>query len=169
MNRGPLLLQYTLMELWQQNADFTLVQSIFIGLFLFVCGIVVCAAIGYMQLATILEMGYPKRTKKQKRQWAWVALKGHSLLNKMFLWKLCREAPKKHFYLWIAFAIHGLNNFVLASLPLSYICMIVTKGAGWSMVLLLHGPIAYFAFVAVVTFIPSILWIPSERNRYRRK
>ena len=70
-------LDCSLRELWQQNADFSVIQSVFIGLFFFLADIVLCVANEYIQLGSILEMGYPKRTKKQKRQWIWVTLSNH--------------------------------------------------------------------------------------------
>ncbi len=75
------LLEYTLGELLYQEAEFSLLQSFFIGLFFVICDIVICMAIEYIQLGSILEVGYPKRTKKQKRQWSWAALKGALLFG----------------------------------------------------------------------------------------
>ncbi len=165
---SSVVLDYSLRELWQQNADFSVLQSVFIGLIFLLCDIVLCVANEYIQLGSILEVGYPKRTKKQKQQWNWAALREHAFLNKLFLWRLCREAPRKHLYLWVCFVLNGMNVLVLASVPVAYVGLLLTKGAGWSVVLLIFVPISYLMLSVAVMFIPSILWLPSERKRYRR-
>ena len=76
-----------------------------------------------------LELGYPKRTKRERRQGNISGIKLHTLVNQIFLWKLCKVAPHKSFFLWFSFGINLLNLAIVAVCSLSYVCMIITNGA----------------------------------------
>lgn len=161
-----LLLDYTLKELMLEETDFTITQSAFIGFGLLVMAVVICAAIWYIQLEYIWKLGYPKRTKRQRRQDPITVIKTHTCINQIFLWKLCKDATQKHFFLWFCFGINLLNQLIVAVCILSYVCVIITNGAGWSLTPLVFFPYTYMIFVTAIEFIPSILFIPSERHRY---
>ena len=161
-----ILLDYSLTELWLENPGFTIMQSVFIGFFLLVMDIVICVVLWYIQLGIILELGYPKRTKRKKRQGNMTEIKTHSRISQIVLWKLCKDAPQKSFFLWFAFGINLLNLIIVAVCGLSYVCVNITNGAGWSLTPLLFLPYIFLLFVAIVEYIPSILFIPSERHRY---
>ena len=161
-----ILLGCNLIELWVEEPNFTITQSVFIGFFFFVMDIVICGVIWYIQLGNILEVGYPKRTKRERRQGNISGIKLHTLVNQIFLWKLCKVAPHKSFFLWFSFGINLLNIAIVAVCSLSYVCMIITNGAGWSLTLLVFLPYVYLLFVTLIEYVPSILLIPSERHRH---
>lgn len=161
-----ILLDYSLIELWSEKPGFTIVQSVFIGFFLLVLDVVICAVLWYIQLGFILELGYPKRSKQKRRQGNITEIKTHSRTNQIFLWKICKDAPQKSFFLWFSFGINLLNIVIVAVCSLSCVCVIITNGAGWALTPLLFLPYMYFLFVVIIEYIPSILFIPSERHRH---
>ena len=161
-----ILFGYSLIDLWSEKPMFTIVQSVFIGFFFLVMGIVICAVLWYLQLTIILESGYPKRTKRKRRQGNIAEIKTQSLINRLFFWKLCKDAPQKPFFLWFAFGINLLNLIIATVCSLSYVCVILTNGSGWSLTLLLLLPYAFLFFVTIIEYIPSILFLPSERHRH---
>lgn len=87
-----IILDNSLWELWQQKVDFTITQTIFIGLFFLICGLVLCAANWYIQVGIIAEFGYPKRSKREKRKGTLTWIKQFRPISRIFLWRPCRSA-----------------------------------------------------------------------------
>lgn len=160
-----ILLNDSFQDLWHQKADFTIMQCVLIGLFLFLCGIVLCAVNWYLQVGIILEFGYPKRTKREKRKGNLRWIRQYSFSNRVLLWRPCKEAFRKGFMLWLAWFLNLLNVIACVICCAALFLVILTRGAGWSLILLLF-PYGVLMFCIAVEFIPSLLFLPSERRRY---
>ena len=162
------MLNYSFQELWRDQADFTIMQCVYIGLFLFLCGIVLSAVNWCIQLGIIREFGYPKRSKREKRQGSLPWFEQYSFTSRVLLWRPCKDAQRKGFMLWLAWFMNLLNviAFVICCADLFF--LFLTRGAGWSLILLL-SPFGVFVFSTCVEFIPSLLFLPSERRRYGLK
>ena len=155
-----------LKESWSENLDLGIAKCVIFALVLLVLGGALCAIVWYIQLSYIVETGYPKRSKRRKRQGLLIELKDHSRINQLFLWRLCKDAPRKHWFMWFSFGINLLNILVVAVCCVSGVCAIITTGAGWTWTLLILLPYNFLLFVVLVEFIPSVIYIPSERRRY---
>lgn len=151
---------------WSENLDIGIAKCVIFALVLLVLGVGLCAIVWYIQLGYIVEVGYPKRSKRRKRQGLLIELKDHSRINQLFLWRLCKDAPRKHWFMWFSFGINLLNILVVAVCCVSGVCAIITTGAGWTWTLLILLPYNFLLFVVLVEFIPSVIYIPSERRRY---
>ena len=97
-----IILDNSLWELWKQKVDFTITQTIFIGLFFLICGLVLCAANWYIQVGIIAEFGYPKRSKREKRNGNMTWVKQFRPISRIFLWRPCSNAQRKGVILWLA-------------------------------------------------------------------
>ena len=104
-----IILDYSLWELWQQKVDFTITQTIFIGLFFLICGLVLCAANWYIQVGIIAEFGYPKRSKREKRKGNLTWIKQFRPISRIFLWRPCSDAQRKGVMLWLAWLCNLFN------------------------------------------------------------
>lgn len=168
MGHRMTFLSYTWKDLWQQQGDFALWQCILIGLFFFLADGVMCATNWYVQVGIIGELGYPKRTKREKRKGILAWIRSFSPSSRIFLWDPCRQAPKQGFFLWLAWFCNLLNLFSAVAACVGLIISLMTMGSG-SGLLLLCVPYAVFLLTTAVEFLPGIIFQPSERNRYRWK
>ena len=163
-----ILLNYSFQDLWREKADFTIMQCAFIGLFFFLSGVVICAANWYIQLGIILEFGYPKRSKREKRQGNLRWIKQYSFTSRVLLWHPYKVAFRKGFMLWLAWFLNLLNVIACVICCAAFFLVILTRGAGWSMTLL-FSPYGVLLLCTAVEFIPSLLFLPSERRRHGLK
>ena len=154
---------------WLEKPDVSITQCIVIGLVILVANMVLCAVLWYLQLNNIVEVGYPKRSKRRKREGVLIEIKEHSRIHQISLWKLYKNAPRKNWYVWLSFRFNLLNIPVAATCCIAYPCVIITSGAGWALTLLLFPPYMLFFIVGIVQFIPSLIFLPSERRRYSWK
>ena len=151
--------------LWTTNKYFTWWQSILIGTALLVIGVVLSAVVWYILQESIIEYGYPKvRNRTIKKRF-----KFFRPYERLFLHRLCREAHRKGFMLWLCWSFNLLNCISVIALHLGYVGVILTQGAGWALCLLLFPPYTVLCLYVLLFFIPGLVFLPSERSRYKRK
>lgn len=157
-------LSYTFLELWRSNGYFLWWQSFLIALFFLICDVVICTAHWYANRGRILEYGYPKvhERKSFKKQ-----LKNDSLAEKILMIRLCRTANKRGVYLWACWVINLLNIISAATAIVGAVGIVVTHGAGWAMYLTVIFPLGCFVGATALMLLPDLLFLPSERKRYR--
>lgn len=160
------ILDDSLWELWQQKVDFTITQTIFIGLFFLICGLVLCAANWYIQVGSIAEFGYPKRSKREKRRGNLTWIKQFRPISRIFLWRPCSNAQRKGVILWLAWLCNLFNVLSGILCCIGYPLAIIMRGAGWPMLLVIFSPFVVFMGVVFIEFIPTLIFLPSERRRY---
>lgn len=151
-------------DLWRDNADFSVLQSLCIGTFFLSCGLLVALATWAMQQGAILEYGYPRIKDKRKRK----LLKTFSFFERVTLTRLCREAKRRSAVLWLYWTINLCNGLSVFVCIASYIAVLFTGGAGWAMILL-FAPWTVFVLSSIVRFVPDLLFLPSEKRRYSRR
>lgn len=161
-----IILDVSLWELWQQKVDFTITQTIFIGLFFLICGLVLCAANWYIQVGIIAEFGYPKRSKREKRKGNLTWIKQFHPISRIFLWRPCRSAQRKGVILWLAWLCNLFNVLSGILCCIGYPLAIIMRGVGWPMLLVIFPPFVVFMGSTFIEFIPTFIFLPSERRRY---
>ena len=161
-----IILDNSLWELWQQKVDFTITQTIFIGLFFLICGLVLCAANWYIQVGIIAEFGYPKRSKREKRKGTLTWIKQFRPVSRIFLWRPCRSVQRKGAILWLAWLCNLFNVLSGILCCIGYPLAIIMRGAGWPMLLVIFPPFLVFMGSTFIEFIPTLIFLPSERRRY---
>lgn len=161
-----IILDNSLWELWQQKVDFTITQTIFIGLFFLICGLVLCAANWYIQVGIIAEFGYPKRSKREKRKGTLTWIKQFRPVSRIFLWRPCRSAQRKGVILWLAWLCNLFNVFSGILCCIGYPLAFIMRGVGWPMLLMIFLPFVVFMGAVFIEFIPTLIFLPSERRRY---
>lgn len=161
-----IILDYSLWELWQQKVDFTITQTIFIGLFFLICGLVLCAANWYIQVGIIAEFGYPKRSKREKRRGNLTWIKQFRPISRIFLWRPCSNAQRKGVILWRAWLCNLFNVLSGILCCIGYPLAIIMRGAGWPILLVIFPPFEVLMGSIFIEFIPTLIFLPSERRRY---
>lgn len=161
-----IILSYSLQELWQQKVDFTITQTIFIGLFFLICGLVLCAANWYIQVGVIAEFGYPKRSKREKRKGNMTWIKQFRPISRIFLWRPWRNAQRKGVILWLAWICNLFNVLSGILCCIGYPLAIIMRGVSWPMLLVIFPPFEVLLGSIFIEFIPTLIFLPSERRRY---
>lgn len=161
-----IILDNSLWELWQQKVDFTITQTIFIGLFFLICGLVLCAANWYIQVGIITEFGYPKRSKREKRKGTLTWIKQFRPISRIFLWRPCSNAQRKGVILWLAWLCNLFNVLSGILCCIGYPLAIIMRGAGWPILLVIFPPFIVLMGAVFIEFIPTLIFLPSERRRY---
>lgn len=161
-----IILDNSLWELWQQKVDFTITQTIFIGLFFLICGLVLCAANWYIQVGIIAEFGYPKRSKREKRKGTLTWIKQFRPISRIFLWRPCSNAQRKGAILWLAWLCNLFNVLSGILCCIGYPLAIIMRGAGWPILLVIFPPFEVLMGSIFIEFIPTLIFLPSERRRY---
>lgn len=152
----------TIVELWSSNIDFSLGQSIALGLLFLLLGLFFYVMNWYSQRDAIIEFAYPKVSMKTLRR-RFDKLK---FWDKVFLFSLRKNAKRKGFMLHLCWLINVGNLFSGSLTLVGFIGLLVSKGSGWSLILLLFLPFGFMLFSAFIRFVPDLIWLPSERKRY---
>ena len=161
-----IILDNSLWELWQQKVDFTITQTIFIGLFFLICGLVLCAANWYIQVGIIAEFGYPRRSKREKRKGNLTWIKQFRPVSRIFLGRPCSNAQRKGVILWLAWLCNLFNVLSGILCCIGYPLAIIMRGAGWPILLVIFPPFEVLMGAVFIEFIPTLIFLPSERRRY---
>lgn len=154
-----------LSTLWHEQTSFAWWQACLIALLALLVNGGACAANWFVRKETILECGYRKATAKRMRKimkkWTWA--------ERIILRRLAKEATQSSPMIGLSLFLNYLNLLCGGIVLIGFACSIATCGAGWAMGLaFLPGLLGMF-FSTVVTFIPDLLWVPSERKRYSIK
>lgn len=131
-----------------------------------ICDAVICTANWYAHRGRILEYGYPQvHERKSFRK----KLKSNSLLEKMLMYHLCKRAKNHGFYLWFSWLMNVLNVVSAITAFVGFIAIVITHADGWALLLVLFVPFGCLIGTNMLLFIPDLLFLPSERKRYRWK
>ena len=152
-----------LSSLWNQQTSFTWLQVFFIAIAALLFNGIFCFANWFIRRETILECGYRKAGAKRMRK----TMKQWSLISKILLRRLAAEATQSNPIIGWSVCLNYLNLFCGGMVIIGFICAIATKGTGWALILVSCPGIFALFFTTVVTFIPDLLWVPSERRRYQ--
>ncbi|MBQ1892123.1 MAG: hypothetical protein II164_07275 [Firmicutes bacterium] len=166
MNSSIMMLDI-ISRMWKDNAAFSYVQALLIGFFFFVCSEALCYIIHILQRGFMIEYGYGRRVMKKKERKKYEKT---SIFEKLLLIKLYKNAKNKGLFMLMCFSCNILACIASITSVVGFVGCLITKGSGWSMVLVLSGVWAFFITV-VIEFFPSFI-LPSERERYpwfRRK
>ena len=160
MNSAILMFD-TISRMWKDNASFSFVQALLIGFFFFVCSETLCFAIHIIQRGMMIEYGYGRRTmgKKERKK-----NKQASIYEKLLLIKLYRNAKKKGLFMIMCLFCNTLACIVSIMSVVGFVGCLITKGSGWSMVMVLSG-FWLFCITVVLEFFPSFV-LPSTREHY---
>lgn len=144
-----------------EKTDFELWQLILVCIVLLMVNFAITYIHWFVQKEAIIEYGYPKAKGKTLRK----HIKSFTLLQKIFLSRLVGEAKRPGLYLYFCL-ICNLLNLVSAIISIfGIVLLLVTRYEGaFSLVVL---PYQTIIFCTLVRFIPDIVCLPSERNRYR--
>ena len=165
LNMGGIVLDYTIAELWHSSVVMPRWQSVLLAFGLFFMDSLICWANWYCQQGAIMEYGYPRvKLKKLKK-----TIRDDSVTERIFMVRLCRAAKKKGFMIRLCWLVNLINVLVFAAAIVGMIGVMITSVAGWAMLLLLLLPIGWLLVGAALRFIPDLLFLPSERNRYKWK
>ena len=152
-------------RIWTQSADVEWWLMLIIGFILLLCNIILFLVMWFARQNVVIEFGYPKRNRKYMKK----ILSNHSFIQNLLLYKVTIEAEKKGPLLYINIACHWLNISALICSLIGFIACLITCVDGWAIVLLLAPVITVLFFSIVIEFIPHLIWLPSERSRYKFK
>ena len=154
-----------LQALWESNAEFSFGTSVALAMFFLGVSVFCYGLTWYLQMSSMVEYGYPKRSEKSMRK----KFKQHTTVEKITLTKLRRFATRNGFMLQLCWMINIVNLLFSVISSVGIIAFIVTRGSGWSGVLALFLPVGSCLLFVAIRFIPDLIWLPSERRRYFRR
>ena len=144
-----------------ESFDVALWKLTLICVFCIMANTVLTLAIWFLRKSAIIEYGYPKAKGKTLRK----HIKSFTLLQKVFLFRLVDEARRPGLYLYFCVLLNLLNCISAVGWTFGIIALLITK-CGWAF-LLEFLPLEVLAVNVIVGFIPDLICLPSERNRYR--
>ena len=153
-----------LIELWNEDVDMELWLAILTGLFFLVCNFVLFGVMWFCRKGALQEYGYPKRKRKYLRK----RFKEYSFAEKLFLVRLVREADQIGLYSYMLLLFNFLNTAAFGVSIVGFVASCITS-AGWARFLLIMPVFTVFGVTVILEFIPDLIWLPSERRRYKRK
>lgn len=146
--------KYGIFPLWNDPGELSLIVSILIGVFLLLCNLACCVGIGVVCYHEITEIGYTQcKRMKQKRKNK--ILKSIPLKEKILMLEVIDKAPSKTIYMFFLLIIYYIDWLVALLCVVSFFCIIFTRGAGWSIVLIFSG-LHYLALYIFITFLPHL-------------
>lgn len=149
--------------LWNDNISIEWWKMLLIGLFFVAMNISIFLAMWYVRRGVVCEYGYPKRNKKSMKK----KLASYSTLGNLLLIRITHEAEKKGPLLYINLICHYICLTALLTSFFGFGGCMITLADGWAMSLLVISEIAALLFTVLVEFVPHLIWLPSERKRYR--
>lgn len=155
-------------EQWIQPVSGKWWEIIIFAIFYFtVVDVGVFFGFSFMHYGDIKEVGYPKLAPHKKK---WKKYMNHySLWERISMARLTFNAENMNFYLILNLFCQWIMIAAMFACVIGFIGSLVSVHSGWARVLLRY-PIIYAAAInLIVTFIPGIIFVPSERRRYRFK
>ena len=149
-------------NMWTQNADLTLWQSIWISSIFFCANIFLCVVNWFLQKETILECGYSNSAKKKEIK----KFKTFSIVEKITLVRLVNDCQKYNPIIPLCVILNAINLLAVVAEIVGYISTIITRGHGWAIVLTLSSGFTWLMICTAIRFLPDLLYVPSERRRY---
>ena len=152
-----------LVQMWNTAANYTRWQATWISSVFLLINVGLCAAVWYVQKLTIIRYGYTKSRQKRVKK----AFKTQALADKILLRKLRKEATVANPILNLCVVTNYLNIVAVGCEIIGYIGTIITCGQGWALTLVLLSGFISFCITAFVHSVGGLLWIPTERRRWR--
>lgn len=149
--------------LWNDNINIAWWKMLLIGLFFLTMNTSIFLAMWYVRCGIACEYGYPKRNKKFMKK----KLTQYSVLDNLLLIRLTRESERKGPLLYINLLCHYISMTALAVCFWGFGGCMITLADGWALSLLVMSQLAALLFTVLIEFIPHLLWLPSERKRYK--
>ena len=112
-----------------------------------------------------MEYGYPRTENKTMKK----KLKNSSFLEKVLMIRLCSNAKRKGIYLWVCWLMNILNILSALIATVGAVGAVITHADGWTGCLLLFPPLACLLGATALLFLPDLICLPSELQRYRWK
>ena len=160
----PLSFTYSINELWTSHIAMGRWEAILIASFFLLCNIVIYLALWCMLRGFIMEYGYPRLKAKTLKK----RLKNDSRVEKICMFHLCCMAQRKGGFLWLCWLMNLLSIVSVLISFIGAVSAIITHATGWSMCLI-FAPFVCFAATVILLFVPSLVFLPSERKRYFKK
>jgi hypothetical protein len=151
--------------LWCNNISIAWWEMLLIGIFFIAVNLIIFLAMWYVRRAVLCECGYPKRNKKSIKK----KLKSYTVLDNLLLIRLIYEAERKCPLLYISLACHYISILAMGVSLVGFLGCMLTLADGWTLTLLVVPELACLGFTVLIEFIPDLIWLPSERKRYRFK
>ncbi len=159
------VLKMSIQEIWNDRLPIKWWPMFWMGLFFLVANTVIFLAMWYVRRGVAIEYGYPKRNRKTMRK----KLAKYSLLENILLLRLTKEAERKGMMLYINLVCHFLSMAALGTSIVGFFGCMITLADGWALTLLIVSEIAILFVTGIFEFIPHLIWLPSERKRYKWK
>lgn len=154
-----------IMILWHDNISIVWWKMLLIGAFFLMLNSGIFLSMLYFRRGVAIEYGYPKRNKKSLRK----RLANHSIWDKLLLFRITREAERKGALLYINLGCHCLNMTALFLSCIGFVGCMLTCAEGWALTLLTISEIGALFITVMIEFVPHLIWLPSEKRRYRLK
>lgn len=154
-----------IITLWCDNITIAWWKMFLIGIFFIVMNLIIFLAMWYMRRDALCECGYPKRNKKSMKK----KLKSYTVLDNLLLVRLVSEAERRCPLLYISLVCHCISVLAMGVSLVGFVGCMLTLADGWALTLLVVPELACLGFTVLIEFIPDLIWLPSERKRYRFK
>ncbi len=149
--------------LWNDNITIEWWKMLFIGLFFMAVNLTIFLAMWYVRRNIVCEYGYPKRNRKSMKK----RMAAQSVLDNLLLIRLSRESERKGPLLYINLMCHYICMVALGVSFFGFVGCMITLADGWSLSLLVTSELAALLVTVLIEFVPHLIWLPSERKRYK--
>lgn len=154
----------TLNQLWCDNTTFSWWQMLLICIVFFIINSTIFFMMWYMRRGFAIEFGYPKRSRKAMNK----KLKSYSKLEEILMVRITCEAERRGAFLAINLVCHFTNILGYSASIIGIVASMITLGDGWALTLLVFSEAITLGVTIFIEFIPHLIWLPSERKRYRK-
>jgi hypothetical protein len=146
-----------------QDASISWWKMLLLGLFFLFLNASLFTVMWYVRKHAAIEYGYPKLKKKaiQKIQ------ADYSFLDQLLLIRITLDAKRQGFFLYLNLICHFANLLGLCGCLIGFIGAMVTLADGWALTLLIKTQLVILFYSVLIEFIPHLIWLPSERKRYK--
>ena len=155
----------SIVELWNDDISIEWWKMLLIGIAFLTINIIIFLAMWYYRRNVVIECGYPKRNRKSIKK----KISAYSFVENILLLRLTVEAEKKCVLIYINLICHFLSIIALAISVCGFVGCMITLAEGWSLMLLSTAEIGIMLITVAFEFVPHLIWLPSERKRYRIK
>ena len=152
-----------LIKLIEDDINISWWKMLFIGSFFLLINLGIFVAMWYTRRGIIIEYGFPKRNRKSIKK----KISNYSIIEKIILIRLSREAERKGFFLYLTLACHLLSVLSYFSCLIGFVGCMITLADGWALTMLVISQLASLFVTVLIEFIPQLIWLPSERRRYK--
>ena len=140
-------------KVWRDHIDLSYLKILFIG-------------VGLLFLNAFFVFLTRYIIRKSMEEYGWLNSKPQRVKSTITLIPIYKLSPRKGYYMIHCLLLNIINLLSIPASVIGFIASIITHADGWALVLLGLSSFSVFILVIILDYIPSIIFLPSERKRH---